>query len=115
MTTADGATIETRIRINRPGDENARCQVSRAWDRRNDFSQCMQQLTASSTSSAISPRQERTHHQGIGDADMLQSRRCGVRHPNGPYFQQDEGLTFMQTTIKPILSNAPCGGRIWHG
>ena len=44
--------------------------------------------------------------------------RCGtglMRRPNGPYFQQHEGHTFMQTTIKPILSNAPCGGRIWHG
>src|SRR5712672_3178740 len=28
MSVVDGATIEPRIRINRPGDENARCRVS---------------------------------------------------------------------------------------
>ena len=64
MTTADGATTDPRIRINRPDDENARCKVSRAWEPRKDFSQCMQQLTTSSTSSAISPQQERTEPSG---------------------------------------------------
>ena len=58
MTAVDGATIERRIRINRPDDENTRCKVSRAWDPR-DFSQYMQQPTTLSTSSAISPQQGR--------------------------------------------------------
>jgi hypothetical protein len=53
MNAVDGATIERRIRINRPDDENTRCKVSRAWDPRKDFSQCMQQYKMPSTSSAI--------------------------------------------------------------
>jgi DDE domain len=64
MNAVDGATIERRIRINRPDDENTRCKVSRAWDPRKDFSQCMQQPTILSTSSAISPQQERTAPSG---------------------------------------------------
>src|SRR5208282_1794631 len=64
MNAVDGATIERRIRINRPDDENARCKGSRAWDPRKDFSQCMQQPTTLSTSSAISPQQERTEPSG---------------------------------------------------
>ena len=64
MNAVYGATIERRIRINRPDDENARCKVSRAWDPRKDFSQCMQQPTTLSTSSAISPQQERTEPSG---------------------------------------------------
>src|SRR5271157_100374 len=42
------------------GAQDARCKVSRAWDPRKDFSQCMQQPIILSTSSAISPQQERT-------------------------------------------------------
>src|SRR5450631_1950588 len=64
MNAVDGATIERRIRINRPDDENARCKGSRAWDPRKDFSLCMQQPTTLSTSSAISPQQERTKPSG---------------------------------------------------
>ena len=64
MNAVDGATIERRIRINRPDDENARCKVSKAWDPRKDFSQCMQQPITLSTSSAISPQQERTEPSG---------------------------------------------------
>jgi hypothetical protein len=64
MNAVDGATIERRIRINRPDDENTRCKGSRAWDPRKDFSQCMQQPTTLSTSSAISPQQERTEPSG---------------------------------------------------
>src|ERR1019366_8973600 len=64
MNAVDGATIERRIRINRPDDENTRCKVSRAWDPRKDFSQCMQQHKILSTSSAISPQQERTAPSG---------------------------------------------------
>jgi len=58
------ATIERRVRINRPDDENTRCKVSRAWDPLKDFSQSMQQPTTLSTSSAISPQQERTEPSG---------------------------------------------------
>src|SRR5271157_2932452 len=64
MNAVDGATIERRIRINRPDDENTRCKGSRAWDPRKDFSQCMQQHKIPSTSSAISPQQERTEPSG---------------------------------------------------
>jgi hypothetical protein len=41
MNAVDGATIERRIRINRPDEGSARCKGSRAWDPRKDFSQCM--------------------------------------------------------------------------
>src|SRR5450759_1999117 len=64
MNAVDGATIERRIRINRPDDENARCKVSRVWGPRRDFSPCMQQPTTPSTSSAISSQQERTEPSG---------------------------------------------------
>ena len=39
----DGATIERRIRISQLDEGSARCKVSKAWDPRNDSSQCMQQ------------------------------------------------------------------------
>jgi hypothetical protein len=45
MNTADGATIERRIRINRPDEGRGRCKGSRASGRRKDFSQCMQPST----------------------------------------------------------------------
>src|ERR1019366_1504338 len=64
MNAVDGATIERRIRINRPDNENTRCKGSRAWDPRKDFSQCMQQPTTHSTSNVISPQQERTELSG---------------------------------------------------
>jgi hypothetical protein len=59
MNAVNGATIEPRIRINQPDDENARCKGSRALDLRKDFSHCMQQPTTPSTSNAILPQQER--------------------------------------------------------
>ncbi len=37
----DGATIERRIRINRPDEGRGRCKGSRAWDPRKDFSRCI--------------------------------------------------------------------------
>src|ERR1700738_5180925 len=61
---ADGATIERRIRISQPDEGRGRCKGSRAWDPRKDFSQCIQQPTTTSTSSAISPQQERTEPSG---------------------------------------------------
>src|ERR1700720_3807274 len=64
MNAVDGATIERRIRINRPDEGKGRCKGSRAWDPRKDFSQCMQQPTTFSTSSAILPQQERTEPSG---------------------------------------------------
>jgi hypothetical protein len=62
LNAVDGATIERRIRINRPDDENTRCKGSRAWDPRKDFSQPTQPPTTHSTSNAISPQQD-THGQ----------------------------------------------------
>src|SRR5580704_4273761 len=56
MNAVDGATIERRIRINRPDDENTRCKVSRAWHPRKDFSQPTRPPTTHSTSNAISDR-----------------------------------------------------------
>ena len=64
MNAVDGATIERRIRISRPDKGRGRCKGSRAWDPRKDFSQCMQQPIILSTSSAISPQQERTEPSG---------------------------------------------------
>jgi hypothetical protein len=61
---ADSATIERRIRISQPDERRGRCKGSRAWDRRKDFSQCMQQHKIPSTSNAISPQQERTEPSG---------------------------------------------------
>jgi hypothetical protein len=70
MNAADGATTERRIPINRPDEGGGKCKGSRAWDPRKDFSQYMTQPTTLSTSSAISPQQERTEPSGIGHADM---------------------------------------------
>ena len=64
MNAVDCATIERRIRINRPDEGRGRCKGSRAWDPRKDFSQCMQQHKIPSTSNAISPQQERTEPSG---------------------------------------------------
>src|SRR5208282_786392 len=64
MNAVDGATIERRIRISRPDEGRGRCKGSRAWDPRKDFSQCMQQPIILSTSSTISPQQERTEPSG---------------------------------------------------
>src|ERR1035437_5803514 len=64
MNAVDGATIERRIRINRPDDEHTRCKGSRAWDPRKDCSQCMQQPTTHSKANVISPQQERTQLSG---------------------------------------------------
>src|ERR1017187_7177804 len=64
MSAVDGATIERRIRISRPDEGRGRCKGSRAWDPRKDFSQSTQPHITSSTSSAISPQQERTEPSG---------------------------------------------------
>src|SRR5450759_2928736 len=45
MNAVDGATTERRIRISQPDEGRGRCNGSRAWDPRKDFSQCMQQPT----------------------------------------------------------------------
>ena len=57
---AAGATIEPRIRINRPDDENTRCRVSSARGQPKDFSQLTQPPTTLSTSNVISLLQGRT-------------------------------------------------------
>src|SRR5450631_3073364 len=64
MNAVDGATIERRIRISRPDDENARCRVSNVRVQPKDFSRRTQPLTTLSTSSAISPQQELTEPSG---------------------------------------------------
>ena len=64
MSVVDGATIEQRIRINQPDDENTRCRVSSVRGQPKDFSQRTQPPTTLSTSSAISPQQERTEPSG---------------------------------------------------
>src|SRR5450756_662580 len=64
MNAVDGATTERRIRISQPDEGRGRCNGSRAWDPRKDFSQCMQQPTTHSTSNVISPQQERTELSG---------------------------------------------------
>jgi hypothetical protein len=66
MNAVDGATIERRIRINRPDDENTRCKVSRAWDPRKDFSQCMQQHNTFNVQRHLAA----PSLQGIGNADV---------------------------------------------
>ena len=60
MSVVDGATIEPRIRINRPDDENPRCRVSSARGQPKDFSQLTQPPTTLSTSNVISLLQGRT-------------------------------------------------------
>src|ERR1700736_763132 len=45
VSVVDGATIEPRIRINRPDDENTRCRVSSARGQPKDFSQLTQPPT----------------------------------------------------------------------
>jgi hypothetical protein len=60
MSVVNGATIEPRIRINQPDDENARCRVSSVRGRPKDFSQRTQPPTTLSTSNAISFLQGRT-------------------------------------------------------
>jgi hypothetical protein len=60
MSVVDGATIEPRIRINRPDDENTRCRVSSVRGQPKDFSQPTQPPTTLSTSNVISPLQGRT-------------------------------------------------------
>ena len=64
MSVVDGATIERRIRISRPDEGRGRCKGSRAWDSRKDFSQSTQPHITPSTSSTISPQQERTEPSG---------------------------------------------------
>ena len=64
MNAVDGATIVRRIRISRPDEGRGRCKGSTAWDPRTDFSQPTQPHITPSTSSAISPRQERTEPSG---------------------------------------------------
>ena len=64
MNAVDGATIERKIRINRPDEGRGRCEGSRAWDPRKDFSRCKQQHKIPSTSNVILPQQERTEPSG---------------------------------------------------
>src|SRR5208337_1717873 len=80
MNAVDGATIERRTRISRPGDESARCKVLNALERK-DFSQYMQQSTTHSTSNVISHRQQRTEPFG--------PRRCRHGTKSSPRREAD--------------------------
>jgi hypothetical protein len=60
MSVVDGATIEPRIHINRPDDENTRCRISSVRGQPKDFSQLTQPPTTLSTSNVISLLQGRT-------------------------------------------------------
>ena len=107
MNAVDGATIERRIRINQPDEGRGRCKGSRAWDPRKDFSQCMQQPRTPSTSSAISPQQERTEPSGHrpcihgtksslrrepnGPGDLLRALFGNVTEPNGDFCLRQHG------------------------
>src|SRR5476651_2051710 len=82
MNAVDGATIERRIRINRPDDENARCRVSRVRVQPKDFSQRMRPLTTLSTSNAISPQQE--HTEPSGPRRCRRGAKSSLREPNMP-------------------------------
>ena len=53
-----------KIRINRPGDENARCKVSRAWGRRRDFSPFTRPSITPSPFNTISFQQALTEPSG---------------------------------------------------
>src|SRR5450631_2426873 len=64
MGVVDGATIEPRIRINQPDDENTRCRVSRVRVQPKDFSQLTQPPTILSTSNVILFLQGRTEPSG---------------------------------------------------
>src|SRR6202022_2153989 len=107
MNAVDGATIELRIRISRPDEGRGRCKGSRAWDPRKDFSQCMQRPRTPSTSSAISPQQERTEPSGHrpcihgtksslrrepnGPGDLLRALFGNVTEPNGDFCLRQHG------------------------
>ena len=60
MSVGDGRTIGPKIRISRPDDGSARCNVSRALALRRDSSQPTPPSTTSSTSNAISYQLKRT-------------------------------------------------------
>src|SRR5277367_6782293 len=86
-----------------PDDESARCKGSRASDRRKDFSQCMRWPTTPSTSSAISPQQERI--------EPLGHRRC--RRGAKPLLRQDLLRVPFADVTKPVIrmqlqEQAPC-------
>jgi hypothetical protein len=105
MNAVDGATIERRIRINRPDDENTRCKVSRAWDPRKDFSQYMQQPTTLSTSSAISPQQGRT--------EPSEHRRCRHGTQSSPRREPDMPAELLRALFGNVTK--PARGLSWIG
>src|ERR1700731_3607898 len=73
MSVVDGTTIEQRIRISRPSDENTRCRVSSARGQLKDFSQLTQPPTTLSTSNVISLLQ------GPTEPFAGRLRTCGAR------------------------------------
>src|SRR4029077_513105 len=75
MSVVNGATIEPRIRINRPDDENTRCRVSSARGQPKDFSQLAQPPTTLSTSNVISLLQGRTGLSRVGYEHVARGSR----------------------------------------
>jgi transposase-like protein len=71
----DGATTGPKIRINRPGDGNVRCKVSRALGRRKGFSQRLRPFTTPSMPSAISLQQGRTEPFALRRWNVARCRR----------------------------------------
>jgi len=108
MSAANGATIELKIPINRRDDENSRCNVSRAWDPRKDFSQFMRQPTTRSTPSAISPQQEHTEPSG--------HRPCKRGERSSPRREPDVPADFLRAQFgnvtKPAEEYDPRAGRM---
>src|SRR5207302_10071578 len=51
---ADGETTGRRIRLNRPGDESAKCKGSRTWGPPKDFTQSTARSTIHSMPNATS-------------------------------------------------------------
>src|ERR1700737_2373272 len=75
ISVVDGATIEPRIRINRPDDENTRCRVSSARGQPKDFSQLTQPPTTLSTSNVISLLQGRPSLSRVGYEHVARGSR----------------------------------------
>src|SRR5580704_13496553 len=96
MSVVDGATIEPRIRINRPDDENTRCRVSRVRVQPKNFSQLTQPPTTLSTSNVISFLQGRTEH------FARRLRTCGARQSRS--FENIQGAEFSCSSFNDVTT-----------
>ena len=91
------------------------CKGSRAWDPRKDFSQCMQQPIILSTSSAISPQQERkirAQRQRVSCRPISQT--CSARGSSA----RSMAVCFARSTaeiVGPVIVNYPHDTRVAQG